>query len=93
MNNDSTGTALVIPFKALHRTGPNWGPQQLAALEKIDAWLRNPNAKQVFYLAGFAGVGKSYLGRIHFLLALGLEPVFEQVVQGLDKELAYEIEE
>lgn len=36
-----------------------FSPQQAKALDAIAAWLSDPNAKQVFYLAGAAGSGKS----------------------------------
>jgi exodeoxyribonuclease V len=39
----------------------NWSPKQASALDAIAAWLRDPNAKQTFYLAGLAGSGKSTL--------------------------------
>lgn len=39
----------------------NWSPQQEAALKAVRDWLRNPGGKQWFYLAGFAGTGKSTL--------------------------------
>lgn len=41
-----------------------WSPQQDAALKAVDAWLKKAEA-QVFYLAGYAGTGKTTLAR-HF---------------------------
>jgi ATP-dependent exoDNAse (exonuclease V) alpha subunit len=38
-----------------------WSPQQIEALARIDKWLHDPNGRQVFYLAGFAGTGKTTL--------------------------------
>jgi exodeoxyribonuclease-5 len=38
-----------------------WSLKQASALDAIAAWLRDPNAKQTFYLAGLAGSGKSTL--------------------------------
>lgn len=40
-----------------------WGKQQEAALKAVKEWMDDPHAPQVFYLAGFAGVGKSTLVR------------------------------
>lgn len=36
-----------------------WSPQQEAGLRDIQAWLRDPDGKQVFRLNGFAGTGKT----------------------------------
>jgi exodeoxyribonuclease-5 len=36
-----------------------FSPKQAKALDAIAAWLADPNAKQTFYLAGYAGVGKT----------------------------------
>ena len=41
----------------------NWSPQQDAALLKAAKWLRDPMAAQVFYLAGYAGTGKTTLAK------------------------------
>jgi len=38
----------------------DWSPQQDAALKKISAWVRG-RGKQWFYLAGYAGTGKTTL--------------------------------
>jgi ATP-dependent exoDNAse (exonuclease V) alpha subunit len=38
----------------------NWTPQQGDALQAIAAWLKDPS-RQVFYLAGYAGTGKTTL--------------------------------
>jgi len=40
-----------------------WSPQQAAALDKVQAWLDNPDAEQVFKLFGYAGTGKSTLAQ------------------------------
>ena len=40
-----------------------WSPQQRRALEMAFRWLDDPTAGQVFYLAGYAGTGKSTLAR------------------------------
>lgn len=40
-----------------------WSPQQAAALRDVSAWLKAPNGPQVFYLAGFAGTGKTTLAK------------------------------
>lgn len=37
----------------------NFSPKQAKALDAITAWLRDPNGKQTFYLAGVAGSDKS----------------------------------
>lgn len=39
----------------------SWSPQQEAALKAVDDWLRNPGGKKWFYLAGYAGTGKTTL--------------------------------
>lgn len=57
----------------------DWGPQQLEALRLIRAWLNNKAGPQVFYLAGFAGVGKtviagevaSWMGNVKFAAYTG----------------------
>lgn len=41
----------------------DWGPQQLEALARIRAWLADKRAPQVFYLAGYAGVGKTEISK------------------------------
>mgnify|MGYP001157750515 CR=1 FL=1 len=41
----------------------NWTPQQDAALKAVRDWLRTPGGKQWFYLAGYAGTGKTTLAR------------------------------
>lgn len=41
----------------------NWSPQQDAALKAVNEWLRNPGKKQWFYLAGYAGTGKTTLAK------------------------------
>ncbi|GJD97696.1 ATP-dependent DNA helicase [Methylobacterium iners] len=40
-----------------------YSPEQMAALEKVQAWLRTPGAPQVFRLFGYAGTGKTTLAR------------------------------
>lgn len=40
-----------------------WSPQQKEALDKAKRWIENPGQQQVFYLAGYAGTGKSTLAR------------------------------
>lgn len=40
---------------------PVWSPQQDAALKAVRDWLRNPGRKAWFYLAGYAGTGKTTL--------------------------------
>lgn len=42
---------------------PQWSPQQDAALKAVRDWLRNPGGQQWFYLAGYAGTGKTTLAR------------------------------
>lgn len=39
-----------------------WSPQQSAALTKAGEWMRDPSS-QVFYVAGFAGTGKTTLAK------------------------------
>lgn len=49
---------------AIERETFSWSPQQEIALKKVRAWLREgPGKSQVFYLAGYAGVGKTTLIR------------------------------
>jgi exodeoxyribonuclease V len=40
-----------------------WSPQQERALKEVQAWLQDPNGKQVFRLFGFAGSGKTTLAQ------------------------------
>lgn len=40
----------------------DWSPQQEDALAAVEAWLANPQ-QQVFYLAGYAGTGKTTLAK------------------------------
>lgn len=40
-----------------------WSPQQDTALQRIEAWRKDPDAPQVFYLAGYAGTGKTTLAK------------------------------
>ena len=40
-----------------------WSPQQEDALRECKRWLRNPTGPQVFYLAGYAGTGKTTLAK------------------------------
>lgn len=41
----------------------NWSPQQEHARRTVARWMRDPNARQVLYLAGYAGTGKTTLAR------------------------------
>jgi len=56
-----------------------WSKQQRAALDAVRAWLdgrdRGTDPRQCFYLAGFAGSGKTTLAR-EFALGTGLQVVF-----------------
>ncbi len=49
-----------------------WSPQQTAALAAVDEWLKT-GSKPFFYLAGYAGTGKTTLAR-HF--AEGMDVAF-----------------
>lgn len=40
-----------------------WSPQQAKALDAVGAWLKDPNAPQVFRLFGYAGTGKTTLAQ------------------------------
>lgn len=40
-----------------------WSPQQDKAISAVQAWLRDPNAPQVFRLFGYAGSGKTTLAK------------------------------
>lgn len=40
-----------------------WAPQQDQALVAVNTWLRDPRGKQTFYLAGYAGTGKTTLAK------------------------------
>ncbi|WP_108659542.1 ATP-dependent DNA helicase [Acuticoccus kandeliae] len=42
---------------------PELSAEQDAALKAVDRWLKDPDARQWFYLAGYAGVGKTFLAR------------------------------
>ncbi len=46
-----------------------WSPQQDAALKAVNEWLAEPQ-QQVFYLAGYAGTGKTTLAQ-HFAQNVG----------------------
>jgi len=50
-----------------------WSPQQDKALTQVSEWLLDISGPQVFYLAGFAGTGKTTLAK-H--LAEGFETLF-----------------
>lgn len=39
-------------------------PQQDQAAQAVDLWLKEPNAPQFFYLAGYAGTGKTTIARV-----------------------------
>lgn len=41
----------------------NWSGQQARALDEVGAWLKDPNAEQVYRLFGYAGTGKTTLAR------------------------------
>lgn len=41
----------------------NWTPQQEKALQDVGAWIRNPGRKPFYYLAGYAGTGKTTLAK------------------------------
>lgn len=41
---------------------PSWSSQQLTALDDVGTWLRD-KPKQIYYLAGYAGTGKTTLAR------------------------------
>lgn len=40
-----------------------WSSQQSQALDDVGAWLKSPGDRQVFYLAGYAGTGKTTLAK------------------------------
>lgn len=40
-----------------------WSPQQDKAMKAVAKWLKDPAGKQTFYLAGYAGTGKTTLAR------------------------------
>lgn len=48
-----------------------WAPQQDEALKRIRAWLKAKHGPQVFYLAGYAGTGKSTIAREAASMAKG----------------------
>jgi exodeoxyribonuclease-5 len=52
-----------------------FSPSQDRALKAVAAWHRDPHARQVFYLAGHAGTGKTHLAR-HFAENLNGEVCF-----------------
>lgn len=39
-------------------------PQQSEAAKAVSDWLRNPSGRQFFYLAGYAGTGKTTIARV-----------------------------
>lgn len=41
----------------------NWSPQQESAMRAVSKWMRDPSAPQTFYLAGYAGTGKSTIAK------------------------------
>lgn len=41
----------------------SWSPQQEAAIKAVQAWLADPGGPQVFYLAGYAGTGKTTIAK------------------------------
>lgn len=41
----------------------SWSPQQDRALKAVGEWLKDEHGPQVFYLAGFAGTGKTTLAK------------------------------
>ena len=41
----------------------SWSPQQDRALKAVGTWLKDEHGPQVFYLAGFAGTGKTTLAK------------------------------
>jgi exodeoxyribonuclease-5 len=41
----------------------SWSPQQEQAIRLVRAWLTDPSAPQVFYLAGYAGTGKTTIAK------------------------------
>lgn len=47
-----------------------WSPQQDLALQKVDEWIQDPHAPQVFRLFGYAGTGKTTLA-MHFAEGVG----------------------
>lgn len=40
-----------------------WSPQQEAAIKAVSAWIKDPTAKPVFRLFGYAGTGKTTLAK------------------------------
>jgi len=46
-----------------------FSPKQDQALRKVDAWLKDPSASQVFRMFGYAGTGKTTLAK-HFASAV-----------------------
>ncbi|KAB0269027.1 ATP-dependent DNA helicase [Microvirga brassicacearum] len=42
---------------------PDWSPQQESALKDVRRWLADKGGRQFFYLAGFAGTGKTTLAK------------------------------
>lgn len=52
-----------------------WSSQQEAALKAVGEWLRNPGGKPWFYLAGFAGTGKTTLA-MHFAEGVNGDVIF-----------------
>jgi exodeoxyribonuclease-5 len=61
------------PAQEAERSPVEWSPQQLTALARIKRWYLS-SAAQVFYLAGYAGTGKTTLGSAIKDL-LGISPV------------------
>jgi exodeoxyribonuclease V len=68
-----------------------WSSQQTEALARIDKWRRNPNGQQIYYLAGFAGVGKTTLAReisrrVHEEVGVSRTVVVERDYEDEDEE-------
>lgn len=41
----------------------SWSPQQEEAIRAVRRWLNDPGSQQVFYLAGYAGTGKTTIAK------------------------------
>lgn len=47
----------------MDQPNPTWDPEQQVAIDKVRSWLYDPAKNPWFYLAGFAGTGKTTLAK------------------------------
>lgn len=62
MSAPTVAEVIALAQSAPPVTAPEWSPQQVQALDSVGRWLRE-KPSQIFYLAGYAGTGKTTLAR------------------------------